>query len=190
MNSKTRLFLDLAPLAAFFIAYQLHGLEAATACIIVVTLISLAYIYVKERTIAPMPLITGIAVTLLGGLTLYLQDETFIKIKPTVVNLVFAGILFVGHFMGKPILKYLLDHAFKMDDLGWRKLSLRWGIFFIFLAGVNEVVWRNFSTDFWVDFKVFGMMMLTMGFTLCQLPLMKEHMILDDEDEVSENGDA
>lgn len=183
MNSKTRLILDLAPLAAFFIAYQTYGLIAATACIIVVTLISLGYIYAKERAIAPMPLISGVAITILGGLTIYLNDETFVKIKPTIVNLVFAAMLLGGVAFGKPVLKYVLDHAFKMDDAGWRKLSFRWGIFFVGLAALNEVIWRNFSTDFWVNFKVFGMMMLTIGFTFLQLPLMKEHMLLDDDEE-------
>jgi intracellular septation protein len=182
MDSKTRLFLDLAPLGAFFIAYRTLGLEAATACIIVFSLFSLGYTYYKERRIAPMPLISGIAITLLGGLTLYLQDESFIKIKPTLVNALFGGLLLGGLLLGKPTMKYLLDHAFQMDDAGWRKLTFRWGLFFFALAALNEYIWRNFSTDFWVDFKVFGMFALTMAFTLFQLPLIKRHMLEESEE--------
>lgn len=177
MDSKTRLFLDLGPLAAFFIAYRAAGILVATACIILFTLISLGYSYFRERRIAPMPLISGIIITLMGGLTLYLNDATFVKIKPTLVNLVFSGILLGGLVFGKPMLKYLLDHALQLDEAGWRKLSLRWGLFFIALAGLNEIIWRHFSTDFWVDFKVFGMLSLTVLFTLCQIPLIKKHLL-------------
>ncbi len=177
MDSKTRLLLDLGPLAAFFVAYKAGGILVATVSIIIFTLFSLIVTYVKERRITPMPLISGVLITFLGGLTLYLNDETFVKIKPTMVNLVFASILLGGLARGKPMLKYLLDHAIQMDEDGWKKLSLRWGIFFIGLAVLNECIWRNFPTDFWVDFKVFGMFSLTMLFTLCQLPLMKRHWL-------------
>lgn len=177
MDSKTRLLLDLGPLAAFFIAYRLHGLLAATVAIIVCTLVSLGYTYYRERKLAPMPLVSGVAITIMGGLTLYLNDETFVKVKPTLVNLIFAAILLGGLWFEKPMLKYLLDHALKLDEAGWRKLSARWGLYFIGLAALNEVIWRSFSTDFWVSFKVFGMMTLTILFTLCQIPLIKRHSI-------------
>jgi intracellular septation protein len=174
MKSSTRMFLDFSPLLGFFVAYRLSGLLAATAFLIAATLISLAVTYGCEKRIATMPLVSGIAVTILGGLTLFLHDETFIKIKPTLVNLVFASILLGGLVFRKSMFKYVLGHAFQLTDEGWRKLSLRWGLFFIFLAGLNECIWRNFPTDFWVNFKVFGMLSLTMLFTLVQIPLIKK----------------
>ena len=177
MNSKIKLLLDFGPLLVFFLAYRFAGLLAATAALIVFTLLSLAITYAREKQIAAMPLISGVAITILGGLTLFLHDETFIKIKPTLVNLLFAGILLGGLCFGKPLFKYVLGHAISLEDKGWRILSLRWGLFFIFLAGLNEFIWRNFPTDFWVNFKVFGMFTLTMLFTLSQIPLIKKYWI-------------
>lgn len=177
MGTKTKLALDLGPLLVFFIAYRTKGLLAATAAIIVATLVSLAVTYHKERRLAPMPLISGIAITVLGVLTLLLQDEVFIKMKPTLVNSLFSITLLIGLYVNKPLLKYLLQDAMSITEEGWRKLSLRWGIYFLFLACLNEFIWRNFSTDFWVDFKVFGMFSLTMIFTLCQIPLIKKHWV-------------
>jgi intracellular septation protein len=173
MNSNLRFVLDFSPLAGFFLAYRLAGLLAATATLIGLTVISLAVTYAYERRIATMPLVSGISVTLLGGLKMFLKDDYFIKIKPTLVNLLFAGILLGGLCCRKSLFKHVLGHAMQLTDEGWWKLSLRWGIYFIFLAGLNEVIWRNFPTDFWVDFKVFGMFSLTMLFTLIQIPLIK-----------------
>ena len=167
--------LDLSPLLAFFLAYRFAGLLAATAALILCTLVSLAVTYHWERRIAVMPLASGIAVTVLGGLTLWLQDETFIKIKPTLVYLLFSGALLGGLTFGKPMLKYLLSDALQINEQGWQKLSLRWGLFFMFLAILNEIIWRNFSTSFWVNFKVFGMFALTIAFTLSQVPLIKKY---------------
>jgi len=177
MNSKLRLFLDFSPLAGFFLAYRFAGLLAATGTLILCTLISLSVTYIKEKRIAPMPLVSGVMVTILGGLTLYLHNDTFIKIKPTLVNLLFAAILLGGLYFRKPMFKYVLGHAMQLEEKGWQLLSLRWGIFFLGLAALNECIWRNFSTDFWVDFKVFGMLTLTMLFTLAQLPLIKRYWI-------------
>lgn len=188
-----KLMLDLGPLAVFFVIYRLkggsevagpegkEGLMAATGALIVATLLSLAIQYWKERKLSPMPLVTGIGVTIFGTLTIVLNDELFIKMKPTIVNLLFALALLGGHIMGKPTLKYLLASAIALTEEGWRKLSLRWGVFFVFLAIVNEAVWRNFSTDFWVDFKVFGMLTLTMIFTAAQVPLIKKYMIEEEQ---------
>lgn len=177
MNSNLRLALDFGPLFAFFLAYKAAGVLAATAALIACTLLSLGVTYAKERRIAVMPLVSGILVTILGGLTLFLHDETFIKIKPTAVNLLFATCLLGGVFFGKPVLKYLLSDALQISDEGWRKLSLRWGLFFVFLAALNEIVWRHSSTDFWVNFKVFGMFSLSMLFTLSQIPLIKRYWV-------------
>ena len=173
MPPALRFALDMAPLATFFVVYRLAGLMAATAALIAVTALALMIGYWKERKIAPMPLVTGAAVAVFGGLTLWLNDELFIKMKPTLVNLLFAAILLGGLACGKPLLKTLLESALSLTERGWRTLSLRWGLYFVFLAGVNEYVWRHFSTEFWVDFKVFGMFSLTLLFTLSQLPLMK-----------------
>lgn len=177
MHKTLRLALDFGPLLGFFLAYRLAGLVAATGALVAMTLLSLAIIYVYEKRLALMPLVSGIAVTVFGGLTLFLRDETFIKIKPTLVNLLFAAVLLVGVACKKPMLKFLLSDAFLLTEDGWRKLSLRWGLFFIFLAGLNEYIWRHFPTEFWVSFKVFGMLTLTMIFTLSQIPLIKKYWV-------------
>lgn len=177
MNPKVKLALDLGPLAVFFLAYRFSGLLAATAALIAFTMLSLSITYALERRIAMMPLVSGIAVAVLGGMTLYLKDELFIKMKPTFVNLLFAAILLVGLYFRKPMLKYVLEDAMKLTDEGWRKFSLHWGLYFVFLAVLNEIIWRNFSTDFWVNFKVFGMFTLTLLFTASQIPLLKKYWI-------------
>ena len=178
MNSKNKMILDLAPIAAFFIGYRFGDLMIATGLIMATTLACLAIHYAVERKIALSPLITGVVVTIFGGLTLLLDDESFIKIKPTLVNLLFAAILLAGVYVyRKGLLKYLLEMALQLSDDGWVQLSRRWGFFFLFLAALNEVVWRHFSTEFWVNFKVFGMLSCTIIFTLMQLPLIKRHSI-------------
>ncbi len=177
MDSKVKLALDLGPLLVFFLAYKFADLLTATAALIVFTLISLAYTYYKEKRLAVMPLVSAIAVTVFGSLTLILQDELFIKMKPTFVNLLFAIILLAGVWRKRPLLKYLLGEAMELKEEGWFKLSRNWGLYFIFLAALNEVIWRNFDTDFWVSFKVFGMFTCTMLFTISQIPLMKKYWI-------------
>jgi intracellular septation protein len=114
-------------------------------------------------------------VLVFGTLTLWLKDETFIKMKPTIVNTLFGSILLGGLYFGKSLLGYVFDSAFKLDAQGWRKLTLRWGLFFLFLAVLNEIVWRNFSTDFWVAFKVWGTLPITLAFTMSQMPLIMRH---------------
>ena len=177
MNPTLRLAMDLGPLLVFFLAYRFSGLMAATAALIVFTLISLAITYLWEKRVAAMPLVSGVAVAVFGGLTLWLQDELFIKVKPTLVNLLFASILLVGGAFNKPMLKYVFEAAFQLTEEGWKILSRRWGIFFIALAILNEVIWRNFSVDFWVNFKVFGMFTCTLLFTACQIPLIKRYSV-------------
>lgn len=177
VNSNVRLGVDFAPLLGFFVVNKLLGLEAATEVLIVLTLIALAVVYATERKIALMPLISGVAVGILGSLTIFLHDDYYIKIKPTVVNGMFALVLLGGVYFRKATFKYVLGHAITLEDEGWRLLSLRWGVFFLFLAALNEVVWRNFPTDFWVNFKVFGMFSLTMLFTVLQMPLIKRYWV-------------
>lgn len=175
MNAHLRFALDMGPLAVFFLCYRFLGLMPATAALIGFTALSLAVTYALERKISPMPLVSGIAVAFFGGMTLWLNDETFIKMKPTLVNLLFAAILLGGLAFKKPMLKYVLQSAIHLTDQGWFVLSRRWGIFFIFLAILNEVVWRHFPTDFWVSFKVFGMFTCTMLFMFCQMPVLEKY---------------
>lgn len=173
-----KFILDIAPLVAFFAGYKLGGLMTATVLLLIATFVSLSITYIKHRKIALSPLITGAVVAVFGGLTLIFNDETFIKIKPTLVNLLFAAILLAGEvFYRKGLLKYLFEAAFHLTDEGWRKLSLRWALFFMALAALNEYVWRHYPTEVWVDFKVFGLLGLTFLFTLCQLPLIGRYKI-------------
>jgi intracellular septation protein len=193
VNPLLKLALELGPLAVFFFANSrgptlvewFPGLAdlggpifIATAAFMVAISISLSVSYVMTRRLPIMPVVTGVVVLVFGGLTLYLQDELFIKLKPTIVNVLFGSVLLGGLLFGKSLLGYVFDSVFKLDAEGWRKLTLRWGLFFFFLAIVNEVVWRSFSTDFWVSFKVFGMMPLTFVFTLSQMPLISRHSLV------------
>ena len=197
INPVLKLVLELGPLVIFFFVnakgeflIERFGMGnlfpepifLATAVFMVVMLASIAISWIISRHLAIMPLITGIVVLVMGGLTLWLQDDTFIKVKPTIVNVFFGGVLLFGLAFGRSLLAYVFDAAFALDHEGWRKLTLRWGLFFLFLAGLNEIVWRTQSTDFWVAFKVWGTMPLTMIFALAQLPLMQRHMIADQED--------
>ena len=179
VNPLLKLALELGPLAVFFFANAKFGIFAATGAFMVAITVALTASWLLTRRLAIMPLVTGIVVLVFGGLTLALQDEIFIKMKPTIVNTLFGGVLIGGLFFGKSLLGYVFDSVFQLTDEGWRKLTLRWGLFFFVLAIINEVIWRNFSTDFWVSFKVFGMMPLTIVFTLTQMPLIQRHSLDD-----------
>lgn len=168
---------DFGPIVLFFIAFKMSGLMAATAILIVATVVLLGLNYALTRHVALMPLITAIIVTVFGGLTLWLDDERFVKLKPTIVQAMFALILFGGILLRKPTLQYVLGEALKMTDDGWRQLTWRFALFFSAMAVLNEIVWRSVSTELWVDFKVFGIIGLTMLFSIAQMPLMKRHMI-------------
>lgn len=198
INQWLKLALEMGPLLVFFMA-NTYGDELAarfpvladlggkifigTAFFMVAMIISLALTWLLERRIALMPLVTGVMVMVFGGLTLYLQDEMFIKVKPTIVNVMFgATILGVLFIFKKPVMKILFDGPFRLDDEGWTKLSFRWGCYFLFLAVVNEIVWRNFSNDFWVAFKVWGTMPMTMIFMAFQYPVMVNHALPEEED--------
>jgi intracellular septation protein len=177
MNPLTRLVVEFGPLGAFFVGYFLWDLMVATAVFIPAMLVSLAISIKLERRVPLMPLVTTIVVVIFGGLTLILNDDTFIKMKPTIVNGLFAFALFVGLAFGRAFLKYLFGPAFQLDEEGWKKLSFRWAFFFVFLAVLNEIIWRTQSESFWVSFKVFGMMPITVVFALTQLPLIQKHSI-------------
>ena len=192
INPLLKFALELGPLLVFFFA-NLRGewlidtfpalgsigdpIFLATFLFMVATAIALAVSWALTRTLPMMPLVSGVVVLVFGALTLYLQDEIFIKMKPTIVNGLFAAVLLGGLMFGKALLGYVFEAAFKLDAEGWRKLTLRWGLFFVFLAILNEVVWRNFSTDFWVAFKVWGTMPVTIAFTLSQMPLIMRHSL-------------
>ncbi len=170
-----RLLLDLGPLLLFFGINAYYGIFAATAVFMVAITISLVLSRMLTGQFAKMPLVTAVFVLVFGGLTLYLQDETFIKVKPTIIYLLFAGILLGGIAVNRMFLQSLLGEAFELTSQGWRKLTFRWAWFFVFLAALNEVVWRSFSTDVWVSFKVFGLLPLTLIFAALQVGLLQKH---------------
>lgn len=175
-DSLAKFLCDYLPLIVFFACYKLaetsNPLVTATIYMLVTTFIALIISYVLTKKIAMVPLVSGILLGIFGGLTIFLQDEIFIKMKPTIINLLFALLLFYGYFTKKPFLSYLIGEQIKMSDKAWLTLSARWSCFFIFLAVLNELIWRNFSTDFWVQFKVFGMMPISLLFTIFQIPFM------------------
>ena len=179
-----KLVLELGPLVIFFLgnAYaEKFGISAdkklfaATGVFIVATMIALGVHYALIRRLPIMPLVSGVVVVVFGGLTLALQDKTFIMMKPTIVNSLFGLVLLGGLAFNKSLLSVVLDSMFALTEEGWRKLTFRWGLFFFALAALNEVVWRTQSEDFWVNFKVFGIMPLTVLFALAQTPLLLRH---------------
>lgn len=172
-----KLAFELGPIGVFFFANAKWDIFTATACFMAATFAALIGSKIVFKKIAVMPLITGVFVFLMGGLTLYLSDEFFIKVKPTIVNLIFASILLGGLYFRQYLFKLLFSDALKLDDDGWRKLTVRWGCFFIFLAVLNELVWRNFSTDTWVSFKFMGVLPLTFAFAVAQFNLIQKHQI-------------
>jgi intracellular septation protein len=177
MPSWARILVEWGPLASFFIANARGGIFWGTGVFMATTAIALAASWTLTRKLALVPLIGAVFVAVFGGLTLWLQNETFIKVKVTLVNALFGTILLAGLYFGKQFLKHVLGEALKMDDEGWRILTLRWGFFFFALAALNEVVWRTVPTDLWVNFKVFGILPLTLLFAISQAPLMNRHLI-------------
>lgn len=166
---------ELGPLVIFFLVNSQAGIIVGTGWFMAATVVALSVSKVVLGRVPIMPLISGIFILGFGGLTVWLHDPFFIKIKPTIVNLVFSSILFAGLMMGQPLLKYVLGEAFSLTDEGWRILTIRWGLFFLFLAGLNEVIWRNFSEDFWVSFKLWGLMPLTIIFAMSQVGLLQRY---------------
>ena len=177
MKSIYKLIIDIGPLAVFFIFYTRSGLQDAIMPLMIATVIAVIISYLLERKIPIMPTLGAGVVLIFGGLTIYFNDETFIKMKPTIINAVFAIILYGGIILKKPLLKYLLGAALKLEDQGWKILTQRWIAFFIALAILNEIVWRTQSTDIWVNFKVFAILPITFIFTITQFPLIKKYQI-------------
>lgn len=174
-TAATRLAIDLGPLLVFFAVNAWYGIFPATAAFMVAIFAALAASRILLGRISPMPLITAVLVTVFGGLTLFLQDETFIKIKPTVLYVLFAVVLYGGLAVNRLFLQMVMGEAIDLTREGWRILTIRWAAFFLVLAGLNEAVWRNTSTDFWVSFKVFGLLPLTFVFAALQIGLLKKH---------------
>ena len=179
MKSFYKLLIDIGPLAVFFIFYTKSGLQASILPFMVATVISVLFSYILEKKIPIMPTVGAGIVLLFGGLTIYFDNEVFFKMKPTIINLLFSVILYGGILINKPLLKYLLGAALKLEEAGWKILTQRWIGFFIALAVLNEIVWRTQSTDVWVNFKVFGILPITFIFTMTQFPLIKKYQIED-----------
>ena len=181
MNKSLLKFItDFGPLLIFFTIYYKSGndLSAAIPPLIVATIIAVAIIYLIEKKIPYVPLVGGVIVTLFGGLTLYFDNPIFIYMKPTIVNVIFASILIISKiFFQKNFLKLFLQTAFQLNEEGWGKLNSRWAYFFIFLALLNEVVWRTQPETTWVNFKVWGMLPITIIFTAMQLPLINRYKL-------------
>jgi intracellular septation protein len=167
--------LELGPLVVFFLVNSYGDIYQATAWFMGAMVLSLALSWLILKRIAVMPLVTGVVVLVFGGLTLWLQDDTFIKMKPTITNVLFGSVLLGGLVFGQSLLRYVFGDVYKLKPEGWWQLTLRWGVFFFVLAVLNEVVWRMFSTDTWVAFKVWGIMPLTIVFSMLQLPLLTRY---------------
>jgi intracellular septation protein len=196
LNPTLKLLLDLGPLVLFFLANsrpalflplvspilpadiasgERTGIFVATAVFMVAIVIAFVVSYVLTRHLPVMPLVTAIIVLVFGSLTLVLHDELFIKLKPTIIYLLFGAVLLGGLAFGKPLLGVVFDSVFHLTDEGWRKLTLRWALFFFALALLNEIVWRTQTTDVWVSFKVFGVVPLTFLFGALQYPLLTKY---------------
>ncbi len=180
--SWRKLAIELGPLLVFFAAYYMWDIFVATSVFMVATAVSMIASWILTRHIPPMLWVSGVVVAVMGGLTIYLQDETFLKLKPTIVYMIFATILGFGLMRGRSYLKLLLEAAFPpLEDRGWMIMTRNWALFFVAMAVLNEAVWRNFSTDFWVNFKVFGAIPITMVFAISQTPVIQKYMIEESE---------
>jgi intracellular septation protein len=171
LNPLAKLVLDFGPLVLFFVANSYGGIFFATAAFMLAIVMALATQYVLVRRIPVVPLATAAIVLVFGALTLWLQNETFIKVKPTIIYSMFAAILFIGLLTGRPLFELVLDGAFHLTEEGWKKLTWRWAFFFLALAVLNEIVWRTVSTDAWVAFKTFGFIPITLIFAFAQTPV-------------------
>ena len=180
MKPATKLLVEMGPLIAFFIGNWQAGIFWGTGIFMAATGISLAVSWGLTRKIAMVPLVSAIFVAVFGALTLYLHSDLFIKVKVTLINALFGAILLGGAGFGRNYLKVVMGEAMKLPDAAWRTLTIRWGAFFFCLAALNEIVWRSVSTDMWVNFKVFGLLPLTLVFALANAPFMAKHMIEDE----------
>jgi intracellular septation protein len=181
MGQGTKLLIEMGPLVCFFIANWKAGIFWGTGIFMVATVIALIASWVLTRKIAMVPLVSAVFVALFGALTLWLHSDLFIKVKVTLINALFGAVLLGGVAFGRSYLKLIMGEAVRLTEEAWRMLSIRWGIFFFAMAALNEIVWRSFSTDAWVNFKVFGLLPLTLVFAIANAPYMAKHMIEDDK---------
>ena len=176
-NSLIKSLIEIIPLILFFIANAKSGIIFATKIFVVTTIIAFLVSYLCFKKISTPLLITSFLVLIFGGLTIFFKDPIFIKLKPTIVYFLFSSFLFLGLMLKKNFLKIYLSNLIKLNDVGWNILTKRWGTFFLAMAILNEIIWRNFSTDFWVSFKVFGFLPITIIFMILQNGLMKKYSI-------------
>ena len=179
MKGFTKIIVDIGPLAIFFIFYTRGDLQSAILPFMIATIIAVIFSYIMEKKIPIMPTVGATIILIFGGLTIYFDNEVFFKMKPTIINILFALILYGGEIFKKPLLKYLLGGTLKLQEIGWSILTKRWIGFFIALAILNEIIWRTQSTDIWVNFKVFGILPITFLFTLFQFSIIKKYQIED-----------
>ena len=179
MKSIYKILIDIGPLAIFFIFYTRSDLQTAILPFMIATIIAVLFSYIIEKKIPIMPTVGAVIILFFGGLTIYFDNEVFFKMKPTIINFLFAAILQGGIILNRPLLRYLLGAALKLEDEGWSILTKRWIGFFIALGILNEIVWRTQSTDIWVNFKVFGILPITFIFTLTQFSTIKKYQIED-----------
>ena len=179
MKNLSKIFIDIGPLAVFFIFYVRSDLKSAILPFMIATIIAVLFSYIIEKKIPIMPTAGAFIILVFGGLSIYFDNEVFFKMKPTIINLLFAFILYGGILTDKPLLKYLLGNALKLQNEGWLILTKRWVSFFIALAILNEIIWRTQSTDIWVNFKVFGILPITFLFTLSQFRILKKYQLND-----------
>lgn len=172
-----KLVLEVGPVAVFFVVNSYYGIFWGTGWFMLATVVSLVASWRLLGHVPTMPLISGACILVFGGLTLLLQDELFIKMKPTIVNGLFASVLLGGLAFGQTFVKLIFGEVFRLTDEGWRVLTIRWALFFVFLAVLNEIIWRNFTTDFWISFKVWGVMPITMAFAIAQVGLLKRYEV-------------
>ena len=181
MGQGTKLLIEMGPLVCFFIANWKAGIYWGTGIFMVATVNALTASWLMTRKLAMVPLVSAIFVAIFGALTLWLHNDLFIKMKVTLINALFGAVLLGGVAFGRSYLKLIMGEAVKLSEAAWRTLSVRWGLFFVFLAVLNEVVWRSVSTDTWVNFKVFGLLPLTLVFAIANAPFMSKHMIEDEK---------
>ncbi|MEM7192344.1 MAG: septation protein A [Pseudomonadota bacterium] len=178
-----KLLIELGPLLVFFGTNAAYGIYIGTAAFMVATVLALGTAWWLYRKVPVMPIVSAGLVLIFGGLTLYLHDETFIKLKPTIVYVMFSVLLLGGLAVNKPVLALLFGPVFNLTDEGWRKLTIRWTVFFLAMALLNEFVWRNFSTDTWVSFKAFGFLPITFLFAMSQVPLMQRYGVQENSEQ-------